>query len=236
MSVIKLRRYARSAEKCKEPGRAGVCTTCDKLYPAAKTKESYPGKEVLILKQYILFAGVNGAGKTTLYETSPDSLDMPRVNLDEIVRVIGSWKNPEDVSRAGREAVTLIRRYFAEGVSFIQETTLCGRSILKNINTAKALGYKVSIYFVGLSSPELAKERVHQRVLSGGHGIPDEDIDRRYYESRKARIRILPVCDRVELYDNTESFRQIAVFEFGICLDRDDNVPGWCRELFGIDE
>lgn len=57
------------------------------------------------MKRYILIAGVNGAGKTTLFQVSRSFFDMPRVNLDEIVRGFGSWKVESDVIRAGMLAV-----------------------------------------------------------------------------------------------------------------------------------
>ena len=63
-------------------------------------------------KKYILIAGVNGAGKSTLYQTLDQLHDMPRVNIDEIVREIGSWRNPRDQIRAGRIAVEKIKNYF----------------------------------------------------------------------------------------------------------------------------
>ena len=45
------------------------------------------------MKRYILFAGCNGVGKSTLYQTNELFKDMPRVNMDEIVREFGSWKD-----------------------------------------------------------------------------------------------------------------------------------------------
>ena len=74
------------------------------------------------MKRYVLLAGVNGAGKTTLYHTNPHLWDMRRVNMDEIVRGIGSWRNPSDVLKAGKEAIRLVNTCFDDGVSFNQET------------------------------------------------------------------------------------------------------------------
>ena len=93
------------------------------------------------MKKYVLFAGVNGAGKTTLYQTDYYAMHMPRVNVDEIVRSIGVWDNPSDVMKAGKIAAREIKHYLAEGISFNQETTLCGRSILQNIKLAKEKGF-----------------------------------------------------------------------------------------------
>ena len=80
------------------------------------------------MKKYVVIAGVNGAGKSTLYQMYEEFKDMPRINVDEIVRDIGNWKNPRDVFAAGKVAVKNINKYLEEGITFNQETTLCGNS------------------------------------------------------------------------------------------------------------
>ncbi len=183
------------------------------------------------MKRYVIFAGVNGAGKTTLYQTNAVMQELPRINLDEIVREIGSWKCTEDVNEAGHRAISLIKDYFERGISFNQETTLCGSSILRNIKKAKALNYRVEIYYVGLASSDIAKVRVSQRVKDGGHGIPDKDIERRYYESLENLASIMKDVDFVQLYDNTEIFHHVAAFEYGYCMYKDEVIPPWCEKL-----
>lgn len=183
------------------------------------------------MKKYIIFAGVNGAGKTTLYQTSSEYKDLPRVNIDEIVRRFGSWKNNADVLKAGKIAVKQIKEYFDKEESFNQETTLCGYSIFKNVEKAKSLGYEVNLYYVGLASAELAKNRVERRVKDGGHGIPPGDIERRYVESLKNLRKIILMCDHVKIYDNTKSFRKIASFIHGECKDCTDDIPEWCKKI-----
>lgn len=93
------------------------------------------------MKTYILFAGVNGAGKSTLYQALGSEItDMPRINTDEIVKTFGDWKNFDDVIKAGKIAIKKIEENFSKGISFNQETTLCGASIIKNIQKAKNWG------------------------------------------------------------------------------------------------
>jgi len=154
---------------------------------------------------------------------------MPRINMDEIVRGFGSWKNPKDVSKAGLLAVKKLKEYLEAGITFNQETTLCGRSIFRNIDIAKARGYEVILYYVGLDNVEIAKERVRQRVKAGGHGIPEADIERRYSESLENLKKMIPVCDSVLLFDNTESFVKVAKYEHGRCVEKDDVLPKWCE-------
>ena len=182
------------------------------------------------MKRYVLIAGVNGAGKSTLYQTLESLQSMPRINIDEIVRGFGDWKNPADVMKSGKIAVSLIKEYFAKGISFNQETTLCGKSILENIKYAKKLGYEIVLHYVGIDSAELAKERIAYRVAHGGHGIPDEDVERRFIESRVQLKKVLPLCDMAVLYDNTERFYRVAIYKAGCIENLSEKLPDWYIE------
>lgn len=82
---------------------------------------------------------------------------------------------------AGRIMLKRIQQLLREGKSFGFETTLATRSYQTYLHRAHELGYKSTLCFIWLSSPELAKERVKKRVASGGHNIPDDIIERRYY-------------------------------------------------------
>lgn len=179
------------------------------------------------MKKYVLIAGVNGAGKSTLYQTLSGIKNMPRVNTDEILKSFGDWKSLEDTVKAGKIAIGLIDRYFAEGRSFNQETTLCGRAALKNIRTAKEKGYFVEMHYVGVDSAETAKKRVRMRVARGGHGIAESDIERRYIESFKNLKLILGECDMTAFYENTDKFRRFAIFKGGEPVVLSKTLPEW---------
>ena len=47
------------------------------------------------------------------------------------------------------------------------------------------------MFYVGLDSPEIAKERIKQRVANGGHGIPNEDVDRRFAIYKNGQLCVL---------------------------------------------
>lgn len=94
--------------------------------------------------------------------------------------------------------------FIKKGISFNQETTLTGNTILKAIEEAKKNGYKILMAYVGVENPEIAKERVKIRVNKGGHDIPVETIERRYYESLKNLKKIAMYCDKLVVYDNSK--------------------------------
>lgn len=112
------------------------------------------------MKKYILIAGVNGAGKSTLFQTVSSLHKMKRVNADEILRESGRLGNPANILSAGKIAVERITQYFDEGVTFNQETTICGKGILRNIEKAREIGYFVELHYVGVDHVDIAKKRV----------------------------------------------------------------------------
>ena len=160
---------------------------------------------------YTIFAGVNGCGKTSIYKSVyyEDNKNEKRINIDEMVARIGSWKDNTLQIKCAREAVKLIKEYMEEGISFNQETTLCGKSIIRNIKTAKSKGFYIVMNYIGVESSDIAKDRVKHRVSQGGHGIPDE----------------------VNIYDNTYKFKEIIYFKNGNLVWNDNLIPNWANKL-----
>lgn len=169
------------------------------------------------MKNYTIFAGVNGAGKTSIYKSIyyNENKDEKRINTDEMVDRIGFWKDNNLQIKCAREAVKLIKKYILEGISFNQETTLSGKSIISNIKLAKEKGFYVTMNYIGVESVDIAKERVAIRVRKGGHGIPDEAIERRYGNSLENLSKVVSVCDKINIYDNSEMFKLVMVISNG---------------------
>ena len=183
------------------------------------------------MRKYILIAGVNGAGKSTLYQSLQSLQDMPRVNTDEILREFGDWRNRCDVMTAGKIAVKKISEYFDEGITFNQETTLCGKSILNNIEKAKKRGYFIELHYIGVENVDIAKERVLERVNQGGHGIAEKDIEKRYVDTFDNLKHVLPKCDLAAFYDNTIEFHRFAIYKNGNPVRVSHNRPIWYKKV-----
>lgn len=185
---------------------------------------------------YTIFAGVNGAGKTSIYKSMyyEKAKDEKRINTDEMVARIGSWRDNNLQIKCAREAIKLINYYIENNISFNQETTLSGKSIIKNIKKAKDKGFYIIINYIGIDNPDIAKERVRIRVLKGGHGIPEDSIERRYYESLDNLIEILSICDEINIYDNTNKFMYIAHICNGIIMWRKNIIPKWSYKVLNV--
>ncbi|MCL1856680.1 MAG: AAA family ATPase [Kiritimatiellaeota bacterium] len=180
------------------------------------------------MKRYTVFAGINGAGKSTFYHGFYTPLaGEQRINTDEMVARIGSWQNSPLQLKCAREAVRLIKQYLEHGISFNQETTLTGRTIVSNIKTAKMKGYDIHLYYVGLENSDIALQRIEKRVREGGHGITTSAVLRRYDNSFENLNIILQYCDKVALYDNSDTMTVVAKFSQGNLVYKSKTLPSW---------
>lgn len=163
-------------------------------------------------KTAFIFAGVNGAGKSTLYWNEIEKGERlgQRINIDEIVSGFGDWRNSKDQARAARIALKLQKSYIENGETFNQETTLCGKGILRLFKRLKENKFRIYLYYVGVDSIEIAKERVKMRASKGGHSIDEAIIKRRFATSLKNLENVLYFCDEVLLYDNSKELRVIG--------------------------
>jgi len=97
-----------------------------------------------------------------------------------------------------------IEFHASRGVDFGFETTLSGKGHLQVVRGLKKLGYDVHIFYLWVPSAELALSRVRDRVLRGGHNIPEAVVRRRFERSiRNFLGQYRPLADRWILFDNS---------------------------------
>ena len=163
-------------------------------------------------KQLYIIAGCNGAGKTTAsFTILPEILGCKEfINADEIAKGLSPFQ-PESVAmQAGRIMLARMDELLQKGETFAFETTLATKSYKQKIEWAQANGYEVTLLFFWLDSPNIAKERVAQRVAEGGHSIPLETIERRYYNGIANLFTIyIDIVDICYIFDNSEGRKEL---------------------------
>ena len=161
-------------------------------------------------RRLYIIAGCNGAGKTTAsYTILPEIFQCKEfVNADEIARGLSPF-NPESVAiEAGRLMLSRIEELLRRGESFSIETTLATKSYVNLVHRAQKAGYRVHLIFFWLESPELAMQRVAERVRNGGHGIPTATIKRRYVAGIRNLFQLyMGEVDYWSCFDNSKSPR-----------------------------
>ena len=159
------------------------------------------------IKKIIIIAGPNGAGKTTFARNflPQEAHTLHFINADLIAAGLAPF-NPESVSfKAARLMLDELDESSEAGESFAFETTLSGKHYLQRIQSWQDQGYIVKLWFISLSSPELAISRVAERVSQGGHHIPEDVIRRRFDAGLKNLPRYQKAVNSFVVFDGDKT-------------------------------
>jgi len=163
----------------------------------------------------VVLAGINGAGKTT---ASADLLErvlkIPTfVNADTIARGLNGLNPEAEAFRAGRIMLDRLNDLAARREDFAFETTLAARTYAGWLESLRAVGYDVYLYYYWLDSPDLAIARVAARVQSGGHFVPADTVRQRYARSIRNFFELYRKLAVVwDVYDNSYGQRTLVAF------------------------
>lgn len=155
--------------------------------------------------QCYVIAGSNGAGKTTFAR-----LFLPQfvqclnfINPDLIAQGLSPFDPDRALTKAGRLVLQEIRHKVAQLEDFAFETTLAGRTYLREIKEMKVAGYTIHMFYLWIPSPDLAMLRIRDRVESGGHNVPEPDVRRRFVRSMRNLLGLYrPLLDSLHFFDN----------------------------------
>lgn len=101
-----------------------------------------------------------------------------------------------------------IRRKLCKAkLSFTFETVMSSYDKIEFLKEAKKSGYKVYLYFIATKDPLINISRVRNRVLNGGHNVPTEKIESRYYRSLEYLSDAVKYSDRAYIFDNSNHTR-----------------------------
>ena len=180
------------------------------------------------MKIYTIIAGVNGTGRSSL----TGALKAERTDLGCIIDVDKlTAQHGGDYLAAGREAIEKIDSCIERGVCFTKETTLSGACTERTVRRAKEAGYYIRLYYIGLDTVGESLRRIANRVVKGGHNIPQKDVERRFSQRFDSLARVLPYCDEVTLFDNDNGFVEVAEYRNGELIPKGNYRPKWLDEL-----
>jgi len=164
--------------------------------------------------QCYVIAGPNGAGKTTFalkyLPLIASCYDF--INADEIARGLSPLDFEAGLLKAGKIFLENLNQRIRLRKDFAFETTLSGRMYLPRIVEWRKAGWFVTLFYLYIPNAEFSAKRVRERVLKGGHGIPPDDIVRRYPRSIRNLFAYADVCDKTMCFDNTGN-QIVPVFE-----------------------
>jgi len=164
-------------------------------------------------KNVIILAGPNGTGKTSFANQYVETSSYQYLSADAMAEKLAPQSFNEVKVKAGREFFKQITEMIAESKDIIVESTLSGLGFQRIIHRLNQAGYRITILFIYLETPEVCIKRVKERVLKGGHDVPEVDIQRRFDRSKKNFWRIYKKQAHYWhlFYNSSDGFIEVAV-------------------------
>ncbi len=184
--------------------------------------------------QLWMLVGGNGSGKTTFYYKFLQAHGIHFINADLIAREM-SPDAPETVSYEAAQIAEQMRLSLAhERISFCFETVFSHSSKLEFVQQARALGYEIIMVFIHLADPQLNIARISQRVVEGGHCVPDDKVLSRLERLVQNVKASIPYVDRLAIFDNSHrlgAFNLQLEYTGGVLSFQAENLQPWAAKF-----
>jgi len=177
----------------------------------------------------LMFAGPNGSGKTTVKRALP---------------TFGTYINADDLKEeygltdleAAQQAELLRNTLLEKSASFSFETVLSTERNLLLLERAKERGYEIQCIYVLTCDENINVARVKARYEAGEHDVPEDKIRARYHRALALLPRLINVCDKIIVYDNSVE-PLLILSKDGEKIERRPNgcwSESALRKLFGV--
>lgn len=158
--------------------------------------------------ELVLVAGPNGSGKTTLAESyiARRFPIWPKLNADRLLlglERLGQVERPSPPLQAAQIIDTTARGLALLREPFVLETVLSSPKYQSLVSTAREAGLIFRLVYITTRAPQINVERVHQRVLDGGHDVPENKIRERWVRSMQNLSWFAARADRMLVVDNS---------------------------------
>ncbi|MCF6768291.1 zeta toxin family protein [Thiotrichales bacterium 19S11-10] len=176
--------------------------------------------------------GANGSGKSTL--RSYLDLSEVQTNIDpDALNRIAQYKQVDNFQTyAAKQAISLYDYALTNDLNVCMESTLAGKGTIKRIRRAKASGYYLIGYFVGINDVLINIERVRFRVEKGGHHIEEHLIRKRYDESIDNLLKVYDDFDELHIIDNSDAHYQLQASNYNDeIIQYADTIEPWANKI-----
>ena len=175
------------------------------------------------LTEIMIIAGTPGAGKSSFLgilqgtcEWLPDIADEDMIDgsgvavqekICTIIRDYVRWELPLTVKTAALEAV------------------------IPGLQFAKSKGYKIKLYYVGISTLEECIARTENKARRGKRTSSSQTVECCYRNRWRELRKLLPLCDEAAFFDNENGFLLIGRYLDDSLVPEEKKMPQWWQEM-----
>jgi predicted ABC-type ATPase len=171
-----------------------------------------------------------------LHEALRNSEFLRSANLESIadhIKLIGTVISIRDAT-VNSYVASVMADYFrqellAHSQSFSFETVMSSPDKVAFLSNAQRAGYRTYLYYIATEDPAINVARVRNRVLAGGHPVPEDKIVSRYSRSLDLLADAIRASNRAFLFDNSRTEHVwLAEIIDGSTIDlKVSSVPRW---------
>lgn len=185
--------------------------------------------------EFAVVAGPNGAGKSRLcpFYVSSESFDGDKLAM-QLREEHPDWPDRWIHGTVAGELEKQKNKAIEDHTDFAFETNFSNDMVVRMIKEFREAGFKVALYYFGLSSVEESLMRVSQRMVTGGHDVAEEVVRYNFTEGAKRAKDNLHLFENITFIDGNSPYGNIIA----IHIDKNhthnvsDIIPGWFKDQF----
>lgn len=193
--------------------------------------------------ELIVIAGPNGSGKTSVtqkflhHEWAEGTV---YINPDEVANErFGDWNSRDAILKAAHYCMEWRERCILNRESFVFETVFSAEDKIDFLIRAKEAGFFIRVFFISTEHPSINAARIAKRVMEGGHDVPIRKIISRYAKSIINCETIVPLVDRLYVYDNSVNDADARIL-FRLKNGKLEKMyvnqlPDWAKNIFSAE-
>jgi predicted ABC-type ATPase len=131
------------------------------------------------------------------------SLEKNVLSIKEGIDISGSYL-------AGGIATFIRMQLLNQGRYFSFETVMSRHDKISFLELAKQNQYFIKLFFITTSDPKINIRRIQNRVKFGGHDVPADKVESRYYQTLDQLSHALKYADEAYLFDNSYNKVQLV--------------------------
>lgn len=124
----------------------------------------------------------------------------------------------------------IIQNYVRRGLPLTVKTVSL-EALIPGLRFAKSRGYKIKLYYIGISTLEECIARIENKARRGKNTPSIQTVEFCYRNRWRELKKLLPLCDEIAFFDNENGFLLIGRYLNNSFIQEEKRLPQWWQEM-----